>query len=1829
MKKSSLVLLFLIGVSLLVVSCSRKESSQAGKPIKHSLLLSLSVFGENEDGSIKTLPAELGVLSHDGKQWVHRSFTDEQSNVFHKTMAYGTEGILSMGGTDAMVKLWKPDGDRELLWQADFGGTFSRMRDVEVGDIYGDGKLSMAIATHDQGVVATLRPNDEGGFSLEELDREDDMFVHEIELGDLNGDGVLEIYATPSEPNKMDGSEQYGTVTRYIPAIEEGRYEVADLEGKHAKEILVTDIDGDGKDELYVSIEAVSGGQVEIRRYLEDTYPTEGEIIATLEDKLCRFLTVGDVDGDGTLEMVAAANEAGLWLLRPRDGRWTKELIDDQTSSFEHASILEDLDGDGRDELYVASDNQGEFRRYDWSAEKWTHEVLYKYEEGVEPLTWNIMAVPNELIPAFDTEITDVETDETIVTTPEVEEEEQPAVPRGLIINSAEATPGYVLYSPGGSTFTYLLNHAGKVVHSWESDYKPSAMYLLPNGNLLRGGREPEPPVFKGGGQAGRIQEFSWDGELLWDFKYANEDHLQHHDIEPLPNGNILAIAWESKDAQEANRIGRRPDLIPKVGIWPTRIIEIEPQRPNGGRIVWEWHAWDHLIQDFDPEKANYGDPAAHPELIDINGDNQPLEIDPEELARLKAIGYVPEDANQEDLRSDLFHVNGIDYNEELDQIVLSSWVRSEVWIIDHSTTTEEAASHSGGRWGKGGDILYRWGNPSGYGRGSEEQQTLFHQHNVQWIPEEHPGAGNLLVFNNRLKTPEGNHSAIYEWTTPRHPDGSYVIPDEGALGPDQPLWKYEAPDKTSFYSSNISGTHRLPNGNTFICSGRNGRFMEVTPDGEIVWEYWDPFSDESKDADSTYSVFRATKLTMDHPGLQGRVFEPLKPQPKTALERKAEKENPPRGLILNTNKAAPGYVLYVPFGSHVTYLINKEGAVVHTWENINAEAGGLYLLDNGNLLLSAREPNPPVFKGGGQAGRIQEISWDGELLWDFKYANEDHLNHHDIEPLPNGNVLAVAWESKSAQEASKAGRRADLIPKTGVWPIHIIEVEPKRPNGGRIVWEWHAWDHLIQDFDPQLENFGNPSQHPERININGEADAPDMAPEELARLKALGYVPGTADADDERSDLFHVNAVDYNADLDQIALSSYKFNEIWIIDHSTTTVEAAGRSGGRYGKGGELLYRWGNPKNYNRGGKEDQKLFKQHNIQWIAKGLPGAGNLLVYNNDIEDSNGNHSAIFELEPPTQTDGSYMIPANGPIGPNEPIWKYEAPDKISFYSDFVSGTQRLANGNTLICEGDDGRLFEVTPEGEIAWEFWDPFSAKSKDGSNNSYGAFRATNLNPSHPGLAGRALDPISPQPKTALERKAERKAKEDARGLLINTDQAAPGYTLFSPGSSGNTYLIDLEGTVVHSWESEYAPGESEYLLENGNLLRTAQEPETLFKSGGTGGHLQEFSWSGELLWQWTHATEDYWLHHDVEKLPNGNILAIAWEKKSHQEASAAGRRPELNPEAGIWPDKVIEIEQQYPDGARIVWEWHAWDHLIQDFDPEKENFGDPSKHPERININSGAKAVEFDPEELARLKALGYVPENASEDDLRSDMMHCNAVDYNAELDQIVLSSRYLNEIIIIDHSTTTAEAAGHSGGRWGKGGDLLYRWGNPQNYNRGTDKDHKLFDQHDVNWIASGYPDAGKLMVYNNSLPSPKGEFSAVDVIDPPTHADGSYVIPNEGPIGPDRQTWRYRASNRTSFHSAFISGARRLPNGNTLICEGDDGKFFEVNLDGDIVWEYWEPYSGSIDQAPRNGTLLHTAFRATRLSPDYPGLQGRDLKPLDPQPLRAGVEVVGAE
>ncbi len=383
------------------------------------------------------------------------------------------------------------------------------------------------------------------------------------------------------------------------------------------------------------------------------------------------------------------------------------------------------------------------------------------------------------------------------------------------------------------------------------------------------------------------------------------------------------------------------------------------------------------------------------------------------------------------------------------------------------------------------------------------------------------------------------------------------------------------------------------------------------------------------------------------------------------------------------TDNSFNGYILYTPEYSKMTYLINNNEEIVQMWKSDYIQGLAVYLLDNGDILRSDLPFTSPTFWGGGITGRVEKFGWNGSLLWEFEYSNEEHCLHHDIEILPNGNILMIAWEYKTAFEAIESGKNPSYLMFNYLWPDSIIEVEPTEPVGGNIVWEWHVWDHLIQDFDPTKNNFGNVSEHPELIDIN----YPQIP------------VPG---------DWNHINSIDYNKEFDQILLSIRGFSEIWVIDHSTTSEEAEGHSGGRYGRGGDLLYRWGNPRVYYAGNKSDQKLFDQHDARWIVQNYPGEGNILVFSNGNTRPEMKYSSVDEIEPPVDSNGFYFLESSSSYGPEEQNWMYTAKNPPDFFASHLSGAQRLLNGNTLICNGPSGTFFEVTPEKEIIWQYVNPF-----------------------------------------------------------------------------------------------------------------------------------------------------------------------------------------------------------------------------------------------------------------------------------------------------------------------------------------------------------------------------------------------------------------------------------------------------------------------------------------------------------------------------------------
>tara|TARA_R110002126_G_scaffold64513_13_gene165238 strand:- start:30250 stop:31815 length:1566 start_codon:yes stop_codon:yes gene_type:complete len=485
-----------------------------------------------------------------------------------------------------------------------------------------------------------------------------------------------------------------------------------------------------------------------------------------------------------------------------------------------------------------------------------------------------------------------------------------------------EPTSGYTLITPLLSTKVHLLDLEGNPVHTWNCDEPPgNSVYLMPDGNLLRAARPKTNTVFRGGGEGGRIQKIAWDGEVLWDYLLSDDTVLHHHDFEPLPNGNLLLIAWEARTRDEAIAAGRHAENVGPAGVWPDHLLEIRPVGKNGAEIVWEWHVWDHLIQDLNPHLPNYGKPSEHPGRVDVNFASHKIETEEtagdknrrkQEEAHLKGIGYMggdddhaPDEPKAEPAKRDVrgadwMHTNGIDYDAEHDLIVISVRRFDEVWLIDHSTTTEEARGSTGGRQGRGGDLVWRWGNPEASGRGESNDQRLYKQHDPTFVRTE--GRFGVLVFNNGNGRPKGNRSSADEIAIPMTDAGLVAAlgPDE-AMVPTDVTWSHMM--KRRMYSHFISGAQRLPNGNTLICSGENGRLVEVTMDGQIAWYYQNthggdrkydgpkPAKDAQPDPDSPpkdgapktdppktggggpkpISLFRATRIPFDHPGLAGK----------------------------------------------------------------------------------------------------------------------------------------------------------------------------------------------------------------------------------------------------------------------------------------------------------------------------------------------------------------------------------------------------------------------------------------------------------------------------------------------------------------------------------------------------------------------------------------------------------------------------------------------------------------------------------------------------------------------------------------------------------------------------------------------------------------------------------------------------------------------------------------------------------------------------------------------------------------------------------------------
>lgn len=388
------------------------------------------------------------------------------------------------------------------------------------------------------------------------------------------------------------------------------------------------------------------------------------------------------------------------------------------------------------------------------------------------------------------------------------------------------------------------------------------------------------------------------------------------------------------------------------------------------------------------------------------------------------------------------------------------------------------------------------------------------------------------------------------------------------------------------------------------------------------------------------------------------------------------------------SGQAFQGYTIFSPAaggpgggGNGLTLMVTNNINVINTWNYPRGPASVAYLQKDSTLIYPFRVQNPTMITGG-VGGGIAQMDWDSNVLWLYTVSNQQYQHHHDIQPLPNGNILVIAWERKTAAEAFAQGRQVINNPLNEMWSEAILELDPIGTDSANIVWEWHLWDHLIQDVDSTLNNYGIVADHPELMDIN------------------YGNVGGSQGPGGAHADWMHYNAIDYNADLDQIVLSSRMMGEFYIIDHSTSSAEAASHTGGNSGKGGDFLYRWGNPQVYDRGTGGDQMLNAQHGVNWIPAEYPGGGNLIMYNNNYQNNN---SAVFEIVTPLDSTGNYILNGSAAYGPAGPVWTHSG----GFHSNVQSGAYRLPNGNTLITEADDAHIFEVTASGAVVWNYTYP------------------------------------------------------------------------------------------------------------------------------------------------------------------------------------------------------------------------------------------------------------------------------------------------------------------------------------------------------------------------------------------------------------------------------------------------------------------------------------------------------------------------------------------
>ena len=395
-------------------------------------------------------------------------------------------------------------------------------------------------------------------------------------------------------------------------------------------------------------------------------------------------------------------------------------------------------------------------------------------------------------------------------------------------------------------------------------------------------------------------------------------------------------------------------------------------------------------------------------------------------------------------------------------------------------------------------------------------------------------------------------------------------------------------------------------------------------------------------------------------------------------------------------------------------------------------------------------------------------------------------------------------------------------------------------------------------------------------------------------------------------------------------------------------------------------------------------------------------------------------------------------------------------------------------------------------------------------------------------------------------------------------------GLTYYSNMNSSNGYLIDTNSVVIKTYTFNIGTGYSTHFSPGGNFVRSCQNPGNILTGGGMTGRLQKLDYNGTVLWDWTYSSSTYCLHHDHCVLPNGNILAISYDVHNATDLANAGCTSTLT---SIQAEKIIEIQPVGSNSAVIVWQWNVWDHLVQNVTPTLSTYQSSIvNHPELLNINYKTT----------------------------KDWMHMNGIDYNPILDQIVVSSHNLNEWYVIDHSTTTAEAATHSGGKAGKGGDFLYRWGNPPAY-QAVGSPSILNVTHDAHWVPQGCPGAGNFSGINNKGVTSPSNFTTIDMITPP-RVDYNYTLTLGSAFTPSTYGYRHQSTGYTSN----MGSVDEFPNGNRMICLATAGTIYEIDAAGNTLWS--KSTLGSTPQSHR-----YTTCYLNNQAPSQPSisLNGSDL------------------